>query len=337
MILEQPLFLLGCLLALPAVWLFIRAENRNKKRLALLADSSLQNTVIQATGIGRRRLQFIFMLIAFLLGCVAASGPMLPGGEEKIKVTGIDVVVALDVSNSMLAEDISPSRLERAKLALNNLLLQLEGDRLGIVLFAGKAYTGLPLTDDKSAAQMVIESVSAGTVEYQGTAVGAAIDQAAQLFYDNQDGRGKAIIVISDGENHEDNGAEAAARAVEKGIVVNTIGIGSSGGASIPEFDENGNKKGFKRDAAGSVVTTRLNEAELQKIAAEGKGMYVRATTGDVGVGKIFSALQNIGKSTKEIVRYTKLTPLAVWFLGVAFLLLIADWLIPVGAKKRTS
>jgi Ca-activated chloride channel family protein len=262
---------------------------------------------------------------------------MLPGGEEKIKVTGIDVVVALDVSNSMLAEDISPSRLERAKLALNNLLLQLEGDRLGIVLFAGKAYTGLPLTDDKSAAQMVIESVSAGTVEYQGTAVGAAIDQAAQLFYDNQDGRGKAIIVISDGENHEDNGAEAAARAVEKGIVVNTIGIGSSGGASIPEFDENGNKKGFKRDAAGSVVTTRLNESELQKIAADGKGMYVRATSGDVGVGKIFSALQSIGKSTKEIVRYTKLTPLAVWFLGVAFLLLIADWLIPVGAKKRTS
>jgi Ca-activated chloride channel homolog len=337
MILEQPIFLLGCLLALPAVWLFIRAENRSKKRLALLADSSLQNTVLQTTGNGRRRLQFIVLMLGFLLGCVAASGPMLPGGEEKIKVTGIDVVVALDVSNSMLAEDISPSRLERAKLALNNLLLQLEGDRLGIVLFAGKAYTGLPLTDDKSAAQMVIESVSTGTVEYQGTAVGAAIDQAAQLFYDNQDGRGKAIIVISDGENHEDNGAEAATRAVEKGIIVNTIGIGSSGGASIPEFDENGNTKGFKRDAAGSVVTTRLNEAELQKIAAEGKGMYVRATSGDVGVGKIFSALQNIGKSTKEIVRYTKLTPLAVWFLGVAFLLLIADWLIPVGAKKRTS
>lgn len=332
---EHPwIFLLLILAALP-VLLAVRSMQRRKKLLAQYAEGIMGMRLLVGESSALRWIRVILFSAALMFLVVAAAGPQINGGKEKVKIRGIDIVVAVDVSQSMLAEDLKPSRIEKAKLALTDLLEKLEGDRLGVVVFAAQPYTVLPLCDDRSAAEMILNTVSVESVSAQGTDIAAAIDHAVFSFNGSESDRGKAIIVISDGENHEEDASEAAERAAEKGIIVCSIGIGSGSGATIPVKDENGNITN-KRDASGNVVTTKLNDATLKEIARAGNGSYVKATNSDLGLNAIMGQLRELSKTTSETERYTSFTPVYYIASAIAILLLITELLIAEGKRKKT-
>jgi Ca-activated chloride channel family protein len=335
MIFEHPWLLFLLLLAMPVAWLWMRSMQRRKERINRFSESAFTDKLLLGNNPSARLWHFILFSSATGLLIISLSGPMLAGGKEKVKSTGIDVMVVLDVSNSMRATDIQPSRIERAKLALGQTIQTMSSDRLGVVVFAGQAYTCLPLTDDHSAAEMLLQSISPDMVSMQGTAIGAAIDNAMVSFGKEDKSKGRAIILISDGENHEDNAADAAAHAAEKGVIVCAIGIGSPQGAVIPEFDASGKQTGTKKDENGQEILTKLDETTLKDVATEGHGIYVRASNADMGIGQVYSMLKGLNKSTKESYRYTSLTPLFPWTLLAALLLFLAESLIPEGKRNE--
>ncbi|MDQ3110562.1 MAG: VWA domain-containing protein [Bacteroidota bacterium] len=332
---EYPWMLLLLVLALPVTLLWIRSASKRKERIRRFSESAFTDKLLIGNNPSLRRWHFILFFAAIMLLIFAASGPMIVGGKEKVQTTGIDIMVVLDVSNSMRAADIQPSRIARAKLALAQMIETMGSDRIGVVVFAGQAYTCLPLTDDHSAAEMVLQSVSPEMISIQGTAIGNAIDVALVSFGKEDKDRGRAIILISDGENHEDDAAEAATRAAEKGIIVCAIGIGSPQGATIPEFDGTGKRAGNKKDENGQEVITKLDEASLKNVVTEGKGIYVRASNADVGINKVYSMLQGLSKTTKESWRYTSFTPLFPWLLLASLLLFLVEALLPEGNRNE--
>ncbi len=334
---DYPWLLLLLVLAVPSVLLWIRSVKRRRERIRRFTESEFADKLILGNRPRLRRWHFILFFAAFLLIIAAATGPLVTGGKEKVQVSGIDIMIVLDVSNSMRARDIQPSRLERAKLALTEAINTMGEDRIGMVVFAGHPYTSLPLTDDRSAAEMVVESVTTEMAGVQGTAIGAAVEKSIASFNIDDKGRGKAIIVISDGENHEDNAVEAAKHAQELGIVVSTIGIGSPEGAKIPEVDEYGRTTGFKKDDDGREVVTKLDEGTLKDMAKEGKGIYVRATSADMGISKVYSELRGLSKTTKETWRFTTFTPVFHWLVAAAILLLILEVLLPEGKRNEIN
>jgi len=271
-------------------------------------------------------LKFIIMLTAFIFFVVGVSDPQVGSRLEMVKREGIDLYLVLDVSNSMLAEDIRPNRLDRAKMAIANLVDRLQGDRIGIVVFAGHAYKQLPLTTDYSAAKLFLSAVDTKIVPSQGTAIGEAINMAVSSFDDSQ--HNKAIVVITDGENHEDDAVEAAKAADEKGIKVFTIGMGLPEGAPIPLYDRNGNKLGFKKDRQRKTVITKLNEDMMRRIAAAGGGSYVRANNATTGLSKVLDDINKIQKQEIETRQFTDYEDRFQVFLALALILLLAELLI---------
>lgn len=322
------------ILAAVPVLLAMRSIRRRKKLLEIYASGVMGNRLLLGESPRLRWIRVIILSLAIVFMVIAAAGPQINGGKEKVKIRGIDIVVAMDVSTSMLAQDLKPSRIEKAKLALTDLLEKLEGDRLGVVVFAAQPYTVLPLCDDRSAAEMILNTVSVETVSAQGTDIASAIDHAVFSFNGSESDRGKAIIVISDGENHEEDAADAAARAAEKGIIVCTIGIGSSSGTTIPVKDENG-KVTNKRDGSGNEVITKLNDAALKEIAREGNGSYVKATNSDLGLNEIMGQLRELSKTTSETERYTSFTPVYYFASAFVVLLLIVELLMAEGKRKK--
>lgn len=331
---EHPWIFLLLILAAVPVLLAMRSIRRRKKLLEIYASGVMGNRLLLGESPRLRWIRVIILSLAIVFMVIAAAGPQINGGKEKVKIRGIDIVVAMDVSTSMLAQDLKPSRIEKAKLALTDLLEKLEGDRLGVVVFAAQPYTVLPLCDDRSAAEMILNTVSVETVSAQGTDIASAIDHAVFSFNGSESDRGKAIIVISDGENHEEDAADAAARAAEKGIIVCTIGIGSSSGTTIPVKDENG-KVTNKRDGSGNEVITKLNDAALKEIAREGNGSYVKATNSDLGLNEIMGQLRELSKTTSETERYTSFTPVYYFASAFVVLLLIVELLMAEGKRKK--
>jgi Ca-activated chloride channel family protein len=332
---DYPWLLLLLLLAVPVTLLWRNSVQKRKRRILKFTESIFSEKLLVGNHPGLRMWHFILFFSATVLLIFAISGPTISGGKEKVKSTGIDMVVVLDVSNSMRATDIQPSRIERAKLALSELITKLGTDRMGITVFAGTSFTCLPLCDDHEAADMVVQTITPEMISMQGTAIGQAIDNAAVSFMNSEKDRGKAIILISDGENHEDDAAAAAARAADNGIIVCTIGIGSAEGATIPEFDSKGNPAGNKRDENGKEIITRLDEENLKNIAKQGSGVYVHASNGDMGISKIYNMLQGLNKTTKETWRYTTTTSIFRWFLLGAILLFLAEAFLPEGKRNE--
>lgn len=331
---ENPIFLLFMLVAIVPAGLIWFSFRRRDERLRAFAESRFIGKLIVGESKMLRIIKGSLLILTCIFLSIAAAGPQITGGTETVKLRGIDIVVAIDVSNSMLADDLKPNRLEKAKLALTDLVANLEGDRLGAIVFAGEPRTNLPLCDDRSAAEMIIASISTESVSYQGTAIGMAIDQAVTAFNNSEEGRGKAIIIISDGENHEDDAVEAAERAAEKGIIVCTIGIGSTEGSTIPVPDENG-KITEKRDENDNVVVTKLNDALLKEIAEAGNGTYVRATNEDLGLTTIMGQLHDLSKTSKESQRISSYTPVFHFVVAAIILLLIVELFLAEGKRKR--
>ncbi len=272
----------------------------------------------------------VYKITLLILGLVflviGLADPQIGSKLEKIKREGIDLMLVLDVSNSMMAEDIKPNRLERSKMAISNLIDKLEGDRVGIIIFAGKAYKQLPLTSDYSAAKLFLSAVDTKIVPTQGTAIGAAIEMASLSFDDKE--HNKAIIVITDGENHEDDAVKEASKSYENGIKVFTIGMGLPDGAPIPVYNSYGNRTGFKKDRQGKTVVTKLNEDMLRQIAAAGNGAYARANNGSTGLRKIFDEISQIEKKEIETKQFTDYEHRFQIYIFLALLILLVELLI---------
>lgn len=273
----------------------------------------------------RSHLKFTLILITMGGVLLALANPQVGSKIEKAQRKGVDLVVALDVSNSMLAQDIQPSRIERARQSIARLIDELENDRIGLIVFAGKAYTQLPITTDYSAAKMMLNTVRPDMVPIQGTAIGQAIDMAMASFKDET--TGKAIIIITDGENHDEDALEKAADAADAGIKVYTIGMGLSEGAPIPIYKD-GEIVGFKKDQSGSTVITRLDETMLTKIAEAGNGIYVRASNTQAGLRKVFDEISKMEKTTFDTMNFSDYEDRFQYFIGLALLAMVINFLL---------
>ncbi len=320
------------LLILPVLLVFFLYNMRWKKQaIKRFGDFNIIQKLMPRRSKGKGAIKFLFIITAMFFLIAGIVDPQIGSKLEKVKREGIDLFVVLDVSNSMLAEDIKPNRLERAKLAISNLLDKLQGDRIGIIIFAGNAYKQLPLTTDYSAARLFLSVVDTKIVPTQGTAIGEALDMATLSFGESD--HNKAIIVITDGENHEDDAIQAAKAANELGIKVFTIGMGLPEGAPIP-IAGNGNQRGFKKDRDGKTVITKLDEDMLRKIAASGGGAYARANNASIGLTKIFDDINEIDKKEIETRQFTNYEDRFQFFLWFALAFLIIELLI---ADRKAS
>lgn len=303
--------------------LSVHFRKRTMKRFAALPMFQILTPLYSIT---RHWIKFILVLSAYAMIIIAIANPQTGARMEEVKREGIDLFIAIDVSNSMLAEDIQPGRLERSKQAMSRLVDKLSGDRIGIIVFAGKAYIQLPLTTDYAAARLFISTINTNMVPVQGTAIGEAIQMAVNSF-DVPD-RNKAVIVISDGEDHEEGALNTAKEASDKGIRIYTIGMGLAEGAPIPVYNSYGKQVGFRKDRNNNTVITRLNEPLLQQIAATGNGTYVRASNSRSGLETIMNEINTIAKSEIDAKVFTDYDNQFQLFVGIALAILLLELLL---------
>ncbi len=313
------------LFSIPLVVAFyIYAIIRKRRAMKKFGNKLLLKQLMPEVSFKRQNMKFWLLLAAITLMIVVIAGPQFGSKLETVKKQGIEVMVCLDVSNSMMAEDISPNRLEKAKQMLSRLTDGFENDRMGLIVFAGDAFTQLPITSDYTSAKMFLSSINPNMVSVQGTAIGTAINLAMRSFTPNESSS-KTIIVITDGENHEDDAVKAATDASAKGVKVNVVGIGLPKGAPIPI---DGNSSNFMKDNAGNVVITQLNEQMCQEIAAAGNGLYVRADNTNSALKSLQSELNKMSKiemDSKVYSEYDEQFHLVAW---IVLLLLIIEFIV---------
>jgi Ca-activated chloride channel homolog len=321
----NPDFLYLLLLLPVLILLFIYNEIRKKRALNSLGDIKLVSNLVPELSGSRPVIKFLLLLIALASGVIMLSRPQFGSKLEDIKKQGVEVIIALDVSNSMMAEDIQPNRLTRAKQAISRLVDNLDNDKIGLIVFAGDAYTQIPVTTDYISAKMFLSSISPEIVPKQGTAIGAAINLGMRSFSPGE-GNSKAMIIITDGENHEDNPVSNAEEAAKAGIIIHTIGIGSSDGVPVPVVI-NG-KKDYLRDSEGNSVITKLDEDILRKIAMSTNGSYVRASNSNIGLDEIFNEIRKMKKQELESTMYTEYNDQFQIFTSIMLFLLLVEFII---------
>lgn len=333
--LEKPEYL-WFLIAVPVFALFwVYNTSRQNKMIQRYASLSQLEKLSPPFSNTVHYLQYFFIRNAFFFLIVALCNPQYGEGKEEAKREGIDLYIALDVSNSMLAEDMGDARprLKYAKLAIEHLISGLKGDRIGLVVFAGDAFVQIPLTNDYNAAKLFLSAVSTDMLTAQGTAIGRAVNKCVESF-DKHSTNNKAIIVITDGENHEDDALAAVQNAVNNNIKVFTVGVGSTTGSPIPVY-VNGEKQ-LKRDSEGNTVMTKMNESMLVELANTGGGSYIRATREHFGLDRLFAQINKIEKKTYDAVRYQNYEDQYFYFLWVAFCFLIAEFIIGYLPVRQT-
>jgi Ca-activated chloride channel family protein len=325
---------LAGLIAVPVmVALYFFVINWKRKTVKKIGDPALVNQLISQYSPTKFLFKFILFIVAFTVAVIALANPRKPMGSSNVNRNGIDVMIALDVSKSMLAQDVKPSRLERAKQIISRLIDKLPEDRIGIVVFAGRAYLQMPLTTDHAAAKMYLSSATPDVVPTQGTVIGDALKMSYAAF-NTKEKKYKSIILISDGEDHDENALKLSKALSDEGVMINTIGIGSPEGAMIVEAETNE----VKRDAAGNPVITRLNETELKSIAENGNGIYQLFSNTDEIVAKLETQLKSMGqKAIKEnsLINFESFFP---WLLALVLLILVAEFLISeIKPAKKTK
>ena len=326
------LWLLVAVAAVGALW-GVAAWQRRKK-IARWADLSMLGRLIPDQSGWRPAAKMVLTLMGMALVVVALANPQVGTKLEKAKRTGGDVAICIDVSNSMMAEDVKPNRLERSKRAVSQLVGRMAGDRVSLVVFAGTSFIQMPLTNDYSAVKLFLDQVSCDMIATQGTAIGGAIEKAMQTFgYGDPDrewekSRGRAIIVISDGENHEDDAVGQARAAWKEGVRVCTIGLGEPKGSPIPEHSTRGSQGSYKRDRNGDIIMTYLNEQMLRDIASAGGGNYQRAGNAGSELSDIAKVIDNLEKEDYDETVLGGYESRFQYPLVAALLCLIAELLI---------
>lgn len=331
----NPEYLWGLAIVPLLVLLFVAVSRWKKRAFNSLGDESVVSLMTPLVSFSRPKLKFILFIIAYAFLIAGMADPQIGSKMEDEQRKGADLMILLDVSNSMLAQDMAPDRLENAKQAISQLLDNLHNDRIGIVVFAGEAYVQLPMTTDYSAAKLFLNEINTTMVPVQGTAIGAAIDMGMQSF-DFKDGTGKAMIIITDGENHEDDAVAAARDAADRGVMVNVIGMGSEKGAPIPIYQD-GKEVGFHTDSAGHTVISKMNEDMCKEISAAGNGAYVRATNANTGLNIIMDQINKVQRKTYDSKSFKDFEDRFEIFLGAALLLLILEFFISNRKSLRLS
>lgn len=309
------------------VVVFILGVHWRNRALKRLADAHLLSSLIPRISPSSTVLKFVLWRLALGFFFIALLDPKVGSKIEEVETRGIDLMVAIDVSNSMLAEDLKPNRLELAKRTVQRMINNLQGNRIGLIIFAGDAYVQLPITSDVASAKIFLDAIETNSVPTQGTAIGAAIELCIESF-DPESEAGKAIVIITDGENHEDDAVEAAQRAASMGIEVHAIGAGMSGGAPIPIYNSRGQRTGFKTDNTGNTVVTALNEQALVEIVSAAGGTFVRASSGAVNLSPIETALDKLEKGELGTAAFTDHEHRFRIFAIIGLLFLLVEWWI---------
>ena len=316
------------LLIVPLLGVLIFWASRQRRRqLQQIGDPVLINRLTASLHIGRRRWKNALLLLAVTFLIVGLADPQMGTKLEEVKRKGVDVFVALDVSNSMLAEDVAPNRLARAKHEVAQFIDRLQGDRIGLIPFAGIAFVHCPLTLDYEAAKIFLNEITPDLLPLPGTAISEAIETARRSFVAKEK-KHKVLIIITDGEDHEADPVAAAKKAAEEGVVIYTIGIGSTKGAPIPVYDQSGNRIGYKRDKQGQIVTTRLNPVVLQQIAEAAHGKFYLATGRENELQKIYADIARMEKKELGMREYTQFEDHFQPFLLMALILLIFEMVL---------
>lgn len=318
----NPYLLWLLLLVLALVLLFLYARHSSHKSLRRFGSILLLTPFMKERSEVKLRIKFVIEIVAFICLVIAAARPQFGSKLETVKKEGIEVMVCLDISNSMLAEDIAPNRLEKAKRMLSRLLDKMENDQVGLIVFAGDAFTQLPITNDFVSAKMFLSTIDPKMVSIQGTAIGSAINLAVRSFTPNEESQ-KAIILITDGENHEDDAQGAATAALEKGIHTHVIGIGSVQGALVP--DDSGRSGSYRKDREGNPVTTHLDEEMARQIAAAGQGVYAHADNSNSAITAVMEELSHLKTSELESHVYADYKDQFQWLVWIALVLIFID------------
>jgi Ca-activated chloride channel family protein len=315
------------LIAVPVLLILLAYVIYMKKRdLNRFGNREVIAQLMPEASSSRHIIKYIIQLLAVLALVIGIARPQFGSKLNEVKRQGIEIIIALDVSNSMMAEDIQPNRLERAKQAISRLVDQLVNDKIGLIVFAGKAYMQMPITTDYVSAKMFLSTISPDIVPVQGTAIGSAIELGMNSFTPSVESS-KALIIITDGENHEDDAVQAAQLAAEKGIKVCTIGIGNPDGSPVPVTGPGGQKT-FLKDREGNTVISKLDEKTLQRIAAAGNGVYVRSSDTRIGLNTVFDELNKMEKQEMDVKTYSDYDERFQYFFGLALLLLFVDMFI---------
>jgi Ca-activated chloride channel homolog len=318
-------FLWGLLIIPLLALFFIWARFTRKQALKRFGNQQTIKELMPFVSKSRPVFKFFLLMLALAFFIVGAARPQFGSKLKKVQREGIELIIALDVSNSMLAEDIQPNRLERAKRAISRMVDRMKDDKIGLIVFAGEAYTQLPITSDYNSAKLFLEAVNTQIVPRQGTAIGAAINLAMRSFTPAGNAN-KAIVVITDGENHEDDPVTVAQEAAKNGIIVHTIGMGLPQGSPIPVLRSG--QTDYLRDNDGNVVVTKLDETTLEEISAAGNGIYVRANNAQVGLNALFDEINKMEKEEMETLVYSEYDDQFQYFFAIGLLLLLLEFVV---------
>ena len=311
---------------IPMVVVFILFVFWRKRAIKKLGEMQLVSRLMPGRPVYKHQFKFIILILAFAAITIGLANPQIGTKYEKVKREGIDVVVALDVSTSMLAEDVKPNRLERSKLLVSKLIDKMQNDRIGLVVFAGNAYLQMPLTVDHAASKLFLRTINTKMVPTQGTAISDAIRLSVDAF-GHDEKKYKALIIITDGEDNEGDVMTAVEDATEKGVVVHTIGVGSPQGSPIPIY-KNGVQIDFKRDRSDNIVLSKLNETTLQQIAVKSDGNYQRLSASTEELNQLFTAIASMEKKEIEERVFTDYEDQFQYFIAIALVLLTLEFFI---------
>ena len=299
-----------------------------RRRIRKFGDEKLVAQLMPSYAKAKVWVRLTLFSVAFFFFVIGLSRPQIGAKLKEHETKGAEIMIALDVSNSMLAEDYSPNRLERAKLAISRLVDKLRDDRIGLIVFAGNSFVQLPITTDYVSAKMFMNSISTESVPVQGTAIGEAINTAMRSF-SSQSEKSRAIIVITDGENHEDDPVAAAKQAADMGVRVFTIGVGSPEGKPIPMDGE------LLKDKDGNIVVTRLDEKVLQEVAQAGNGLYVRAGNSEFGLNPIIEDIRRMEDEKYSSIVFEEYDEQFMYFLAIALFFFVIEILVGDRRSKR--
>jgi Ca-activated chloride channel family protein len=315
------------------VVLFFYVQYWKRKKQKEFGDLDLIKKLSPEKSVFKPVLKFVFVLLGLICLIIALVNPKMGTKVEKVKRQGIDIVFAIDVSKSMLAEDVAPNRLEKSKQIVSQIINQLGGDKIGIIAYSGSAFPVLPMTSDYAVGKMFLQSMNPGMISSQGTSIDQAIELASENFFNKKDKTNKLLVIISDGEDHSDNAESAAEEAQKSGLKILTIGVGTEKGGVIP-FRKNGTIEAYQKDKDGQTVITKRNATVLSAIAKASKGGYVDGNSTKTVIDYVKKRLDNTQKSEFEGTMMADLKSQFQWFLGFGFFFLFLDIFF---LEKRTK
>jgi Ca-activated chloride channel family protein len=321
---KEYLYLLGVIPVLAL--LFIIALSLKKKAIRLFGDYNIISQLMPDVSRNRPVVKFILIAVGLAVLITGLAGPQVGSKLGDVKHKGVELIICLDVSNSMLAGDIQPNRLDKAKQVISKIVDNLKNDKIGLIIFGGDAYVQLPITTDYGAAKMFLSTAGPEAIPVQGTAIGSSIEMAVKSFTSEKD-KNRAIILISDGENHEDDAVEMAGEAAKKGIIVHTIGIGKPEGAPIPRKGRFGSSN-FMTDNQGQVIITKLNESNLEQVASDGNGIYIRAANTQSAVKSLFDEINKMEKTEIQATVYSEYEERFQYVVGLSLIFIIIEFFI---------